>query len=592
MLPAPLAHAAGFGDLPVGITLGSRLALQVPLRLEPGEALNAACVLAEVRFGERRLPLHQVLWAVDPENLGRDRVVRISTTVSVDEPWVSVRLSTLCATRLERQFTLIADPPEWGGLRPNIQTIAQTNPQALTQTLPQMNSRKGERTATGALAEAQPKPRLSAVPKPVVALSSEPSRPGRLLDQGAPRGAAPAKSLQTPVPTSAPIAPLSPGLVPKLESKPEPKLMPSAGVSSADAAPPTAATATSSPATVERAPPRSSSQPQLAIEGPSSGAASEPALVSAHSLVSEWWPWAAVAGLWLATVAGMLAWRLKQARQTVRWRAAHQIESAQLNTVSRDLDDATQQREPEFWPAMRPANWQEEPEGHLSPKPPGSAGSSAASTLAAPLIAPMVDTDWLTQREVSVEELIDLEQQADFFLALGQDDGAIDLLVGHIRHSGGVSPLPYLKLLEIYRRRGATDSYERTRTRFNQRFNAHAPVWDDALKAGRQLDDYPQAMSVIQRAWPEPARALSALEGMLMRQDDGEAFDLPAYREVLMLYAVARELQGRFGVSLDLDLTDLTASDAFVPRSTHDPLDRKRYRRQESSAVEPAAHQR
>ena len=241
---------------------------------------------------------------------------------------------------------------------------------------------------------------------------------------------------------------------------------------------------------------------------------------------------------------------------------------------------------------MRPANWQEEAASQSSPKPPGSAGSPESSALAAPLTAPMGDTDWLAQREVSVEELIDLEQQADFFLVLGQDDSAIDLLVGHIRHSGGVSPLPYLKLLEIYRRRGATDSYERTRTRFNQRFNAHAPIWDDALKPGRHLDDYPQVMATIQRAWPEPPRALSALEGMLMRQDDGEAFDLPAYREVLVLYAVARDLQGRFGVSLDLDLTDLTASDAFVPRSSHDPLDSKRNRRQDSSAVEPAVKPR
>ena len=57
-------------------------------------------------------------------------------------------------------------------------------------------------------------------------------------------------------------------------------------------------------------------------------------------------------------------------------------------------------------------------------------------------------------RELSVEELIDLEQQADFFVVLGQDEAAIDLLMEHVRSSGGASPMPYLKLLEIYRRRG------------------------------------------------------------------------------------------------------------------------------------------
>ena len=32
-------------------------------------------------------------------------------------------------------------------------------------------------------------------------------------------------------------------------------------------------------------------------------------------------------------------------------------------------------------------------------------------------------------RELSVEELIDLEQQAEFFIVLGQDDAAIELLM-------------------------------------------------------------------------------------------------------------------------------------------------------------------
>ena len=94
------------------------------------------------------------------------------------------------------------------------------------------------------------------------------------------------------------------------------------------------------------------------------------------------------------------------------------------------------------------------------------------------------------RRELSVEELIDLEQQADFFVVLGQEDAAIDLLMGHVRSSGGASPLPYLKLLEIYRRRGDQDAYERVRERFNRRFSAYAPDWNSDLVEGRTLDDY------------------------------------------------------------------------------------------------------
>ena len=38
-----------------------------------------------------------------------------------------------------------------------------------------------------------------------------------------------------------------------------------------------------------------------------------------------------------------------------------------------------------------------------------------------------------------VDELIDLEQQAEFFLVLGEEESAIDLLMSHLRSSGGTS---------------------------------------------------------------------------------------------------------------------------------------------------------
>src|SRR5439155_2393388 len=71
---------------------------------------------------------------------------------------------------------------------------------------------------------------------------------------------------------------------------------------------------------------------------------------------------------------------------------------------------------------------------------------------------PMAEAE--PRREVTVEELINLEQQAEFFLVLGQDDAAIDLLMGPLRSTGGSSPLPSLKLLEIYRRRNEREPYE------------------------------------------------------------------------------------------------------------------------------------
>lgn len=148
-----------------------------------------------------------------------------------------------------------------------------------------------------------------------------------------------------------------------------------------------------------------------------------------------------------------------------------------------------------------------------------------------------------TPRELSVEELLDLEQQADFFIALGQEDAAVDLLMSHLRSAGGQSPLPYTKLLEIYRRQGDRAAYERTRARFNRRFNAYAPDWDTGPAAGRPLEDYPETVALVETVWHSPIDAMAILEGLLFKRDDtSELFDLPAYRDVLLLYSLARDL--------------------------------------------------
>jgi len=115
--------------------------------------------------------------------------------------------------------------------------------------------------------------------------------------------------------------------------------------------------------------------------------------------------------------------------------------------------------------------------------------------------------------------------------------------MAHLRSTGGGTPLPFLKLLEIHRRRGDREAYERTRVRFNQRFNSVAPDWNSDPGAGRSLEDYPLVVGRIQHAWPRPLDAMAELEALLFRRGAGsEMFDLPAYQEVLFLYQLARDL--------------------------------------------------
>lgn len=186
----------------------------------------------------------------------------------------------------------------------------------------------------------------------------------------------------------------------------------------------------------------------------------------------------------------------------------------------------------------------------------GSTDPSSAIADAAPPTAPMAlnastsasPSLWdEPKRAVAVEELIDLEQQAEFFRVLGQEQAAVDLLMEHVKQregKGGVSsPMPYLKLLDIHRRRGDREDYERLRERFNLRFSAYAPPWGADLTGGLHLEDYPEVLAQVQRLWVLPKNAMTGLETLLFRHEPTDTtFELPAYLQLLFLYSVARDL--------------------------------------------------
>ena len=175
-----------------------------------------------------------------------------------------------------------------------------------------------------------------------------------------------------------------------------------------------------------------------------------------------------------------------------------------------------------------------------------------------------------TPRAVSVEEMLDLEQQADFFIVLGQDEAAIDLLVGHLRASGGASPLPYLKLLELYRQRGDTENHERIRQRFNQRFSAKAPAIDEEMYTGRSLEGYPEVLAKIEQLWTRPLAAMTELAALQTRQPGSMLFDLPAFRDLLLLGAMSRELAGEHALSSPDDSSDIDLTLPVAATARHD----------------------
>ncbi|MGL6111068.1 MAG: hypothetical protein ACRC2B_13320 [Rubrivivax sp.] len=163
--------------------------------------------------------------------------------------------------------------------------------------------------------------------------------------------------------------------------------------------------------------------------------------------------------------------------------------------------------------------------------------------------------------EAGLNELIDLEQQVEFFALLGEDGAAVDLLKSHLRYAVSGGPVPYLELLAIYRRRRQHESYEQLHRRFLLRFNAGVP-WPCEPEHSRGLLDYPAALATLQASWHSPPQAMVELERQLLCKGGGGLFELAAYRDMLLLFAVARDLHRCATAPLDLDLNDLAeASD-------------------------------
>jgi hypothetical protein len=146
-------------------------------------------------------------------------------------------------------------------------------------------------------------------------------------------------------------------------------------------------------------------------------------------------------------------------------------------------------------------------------------------------------------RVVNAEELSDVQHQADFFMSLGQFDKALDVLHHHITESEETSALVYLDLLDLYHHLNRKVDYELLRKDFNEIFNAEVSAFDQYNPESNGLEFYPSALSRIESLWPTP-RVLDAIEESIFRKpgSNGDVFDIAAYRELLLLYAIAKEI--------------------------------------------------
>lgn len=610
MVMAPPAGAMGFGRTSVATTLGQPLDFSAAVFLDGDERLDRECVSAEVMVGDSRLPAPAVRVTLQFAADGKGRTVRVTSSTLIDEPVVTVDVILGCGSRISRRFVTFIDPPLVN--LAEAPSAVQEPQRSDTQVAPILEivraanaARRpsaGERVADGSSAGREAgAARSAARPRRLTASSDAgaATRPagtaqaatGRASRGGAGRpngGAAvaiagprnvPRLRLEAPSPMAVASAPLAA----QLDTTTMPLSVASAPIVLVP--PPIAASSPEEAASAALARERErilvleaglarvgrdaqATQKSLAeLQGRLRQAENDR---YANGLV-----YALAAGLLFFAVLAAALWALRpRQRRQARWfdAAANQQARAQRGAPSsapsapapaplgRDPGRATQPAASSFADGGPPSI--------LPVTAPATIGGLEVTTVLGPeaprpmpVAAALPAAPAAPKRSgpLSMEELIDLEQQAEFFVVLGQDEAAIELLGAHIHEGGGVSPLPYLKLLEIHQRRDDQPAYDRVREAFKERFNAYAPDWGSDIHFGRALEEYPQTVARLQALWSTPLHAMQTLDSLLFRRSEADdAFDFPAYRELLFLYSVARELAGHVE-------TDFGSIDLFLP---------------------------
>ena len=181
---------------------------------------------------------------------------------------------------------------------------------------------------------------------------------------------------------------------------------------------------------------------------------------------------------------------------------------------------------------------------------------SAAAAMSPTAPAPIYQRDFshslnATLHAINTQEMLDVRQQADFFMTLGQHEEAITLLETSIRESDASNPLVYIDLLKVLHTLSRKPAFDHYRNEFNAIFTGWAPQYAVFGQPGNSLDAYPQICAEISQVWGSES-ALEFLEQCMVRSPEDAPehyFDLDAFRDLLLLHAIA----GRIGMNSSTD---------------------------------------
>lgn len=548
----------------------------IPLALDAAEAGGSLCLGAEVLQGDTPMLERRVTVSLESGNSPGNSNIRVRTTVPVDEPVVTVTVRAGCDMKSTRNYVLLADVPS--DVTPPGVAVAGARPSA--DAVPRPTARPGSRLAGGGGGGVASQDGSGSSPARRTAARSSAERENTA--QAAPQAGAPAtpapRRAAPVVPRAVPAARPTAAAPPKTEPvaagprlqvealEPEPSKESGLRTTPQIVPPPTEDPARRAAAAalwgaMNPAAEQAQRENQRNKELESSLAAlreqtaqNQRALLELRSELAQAREsqfrnplvYALIAALLLAFIALLLMWRAsRRAAASAWWRESVLQPEGGDNKAKRlrrhggllddDEPDTDTEDEPPRKRTLGMTTFGATPFAPLEPDDDDDV---------APPPPPARALEGAAVRPVNTEELFDVQQQSDFFLSLGQQDQAIDVLREHIAANPGTSALAYLDLLRIYHSLDRREDYARLAEEFERAFNADVPPFDKYTDAGKGLEHYPSALARIESQWPAPS-TLALIEELIFRKpgvhEEG-AFDLAAYQELLLLYALAKEV--------------------------------------------------
>lgn len=575
------ASALSMGNGRGAVVIGSPVDLSFDIQPDQGSDIGSSCIGATLVAGDTPISPSRVRVTPQAESAGRAAFVRVQTTSAVDEPVLTVSLTAGCTGKVTRTYTFLADPPGRvpapvaAGQLPVVPAALPGNPGVSAGTSGQASASSSppDRNAAGVPARG-----AAAAPSRAAAASAAAARAPRASAPAA--AAAPARTTARVIASPQAPAPATPG--PRLVLEPldlwleSPVALRASNQllsTPAEEASPQRAEAAAAWKALNATPESLAQDAErlrvLEAEAKTVRAGSAQQLATTQQLqqqldeANERFPAMVVyvLGALLLLALGLLAWVWQRSSRQAAlseksWRESVKVSAVDSSApTAGQVDPGWEPLETLPIPSMKgdllapsgSAALFKDAKPVSAPAPLYAAPTAVAAAAAARVPvsppkapAPSVEPARALQI-VNPDDLFDIQQQAEFFVSVGEHNQAVEVLRKHIVDHKETTPVAYLELLRLFHTLSRAEDFMQLRSQFMRYFNAKVPEFSAFNRQGRPLDRYPEALAEIEAEWSSPA-VLHTLDKFLFHRPGNtvEPFDLAAYDDLLLLLGIAQ----------------------------------------------------